>query len=773
MKHAPIRSLIVIPRYWPSIGGSELHTRQLAHELKKQGNEIKVLCHVTTPEPDNELAASHASATILNDRDIVIHQAGVSGWLAPIIKSLAPCYHQTRWVRPVYDGAFRQISTHAIAHQAVGADLIHAVYNGMTSVTEAALAAARHRDIPFILTPLAFTGEPEGTAWSSRRFKKLYRQADALIALTEHERQWLVTQGAPENRTIVCPVGPLLETPSTLSQFRGHYGLDDHPVILFLARHSEDKGYRQLAESAKQVWQHHPDACFLFIGPQTAESKAFFRHAADPRIIVIESISQADKNAALASCDLLCIPSRKESLGVTYLEAWHYGKPVVAADLEVLRTIIDNGKNGLLCLPTPSSIATAILRLLASPSLRRRLGQAGQLKVQGYYHWPHIATTVGNLYQSVLKRSQNHSYPSHPLFFPQTDSPPRSIKEKTTMPTFSVVMPVYNVADFIAEAIQSVLNQSFIDFELLIVDDCSPDNSIQICRQFNDPRIRIIKHTENRGLAGARNTGIRHALGEFIAFLDSDDRWHPDKLSLHHAHLIASPQVGLSFSRSAFIEANGVATNCYQMPRLTGITPDHLFCRNPVGNGSAPVVRMSALVQIGYQAIFNGQPEIRYFDSTLRRSEDIECWLRIALTTDWQIEGIPQVLTDYRLNAEGLSASLFKQLESWESLVSKTRHYAPAFIAQHEQHARAFQFRYLARQAIRLGDGSAAVHFLHRALGSDWRLLTHEPARTFITCVAAYLLRRLPMLYQKIEQQGYWLIGRWQKRRINLDLKQS
>jgi len=114
------------------------------------------------------------------------------------------------------------------------------------------------------------------------------------------------------------------------------------------------------------------------------------------------------------------------------------------------------------------------------------------------------------------------------------------------MSNISVVMPVYNVEQYVGQAIQSILNQTFSDFELLIINDCSPDGSVEICRQFKDPRIKIIEHKKNRGLAGARNTGIRHSQGKYIAFIDSDDIWEPEKLSTHYDHLENDSALGVS-----------------------------------------------------------------------------------------------------------------------------------------------------------------------------------------------------------------------------------
>ena len=339
------------------------------------------------------------------------------------------------------------------------------------------------------------------------------------------------------------------------------------------------------------------------------------------------------------------------------------------------------------------------------------------------------------------------------------------------MPNVSVIMPVYNVERFVRDAVQSVLNQTYTDFELLIIDDMSPDGSIAICEHFDDPRIRIIRHSENRGLAGARNTGIRHARGKLLAFLDSDDMWREDKLAKHVEHLAKRPQVGVSFSRSAFINEDGTPNQCFQMPKLKDIEPGYYLCRNPIGNGSAPVIRRQVFEAIRFTDNLHGEEEDCYFNEHLRRSEDIECWIRIVLTADCAVEGIPEPLTLYRLNAGGLSANLFKQLESWEQVIELTRRYAPEFVSTWERPARAYQLRYLARQAIRLHDGAVAAKLVHRALATDHRIVFQEPGRTFLTLAAAYLLWLSPKgVYRACEAIAQRVVGHAQARRIDRDL---
>jgi glycosyltransferase involved in cell wall biosynthesis len=334
------------------------------------------------------------------------------------------------------------------------------------------------------------------------------------------------------------------------------------------------------------------------------------------------------------------------------------------------------------------------------------------------------------------------------------------------MKKVSVIIPVYGVEKYIATTVQSVLDQTYKNFELLIIDDASPDQSIAICEQFTDPRIKIIRQA-NRGLAGARNTGIRNAQGEYLAFLDGDDLWLPEKLEKHVAHLEKSPTVGISFSRSAFINEAGQPLGTYQMPKLKGITVPHLLCRNPVGNGSAPVIRREVFEAIKFQDNLYGCVEDFYFDENFRQCEDIECWIRIAIQTNWEMEGIPEALTLYRVNSGGLSSNMLKQFYFWEKVIEKTRSYAPEVVNRWEPLARAYMLRYLARRAVRLQDGSMAVKMVNQALVTNWRILFEEPRRTLLTIAAAYLLVLLPpFLYSSIEHIALKSTGATQRRRI-------
>lgn len=116
---------------------------------------------------------------------------------------------------------------------------------------------------------------------------------------------------------------------------------------------------------------------------------------------------------------------------------------------------------------------------------------------------------------------------------------------KTAMPFFSIVIPLYNKEKFIGRTLESIFDQTFSDYEIIIVNDCSTDQSLSIARQFARDNVSIMSHEKNQGLSAARNTGIALAKADFIAFIDSDDLWKPQFLEKMHVMIQKFPHAGL------------------------------------------------------------------------------------------------------------------------------------------------------------------------------------------------------------------------------------
>jgi glycosyltransferase involved in cell wall biosynthesis len=309
---------------------------------------------------------------------------------------------------------------------------------------------------------------------------------------------------------------------------------------------------------------------------------------------------------------------------------------------------------------------------------------------------------------------------------------------KTKNPKVSVVVPAYNVAATIIETLHSIFNQTFRDFEIIVVDDGSTDGTPALLNAIQHSALQVVRQS-NRGLAGARNTGLFHSTGEYVAFCDSDDVWEPEKLDLHVRHLDDNPQVGISYAGSSLIDDNGKFLKTAQRPKLGPVSAADIFKRNPIGNGSAPVVRKAAFDAISYWP--TQETERRWwFDETLRQSEDIDAWLRFALATDWKIEGIPGLLTRYRINSGGLSANLAKQYETWLRVRKKVEETAPHFAASVANAAEAYQLRFLARRAFMMRDSQTCKTFALKSLSMSLVPLREEPRKTLETFAAGLVL---------------------------------
>jgi glycosyltransferase involved in cell wall biosynthesis len=314
-------------------------------------------------------------------------------------------------------------------------------------------------------------------------------------------------------------------------------------------------------------------------------------------------------------------------------------------------------------------------------------------------------------------------------------------------PIVSVVVPAYNVATTLHETMDAIFRQVFTDFEVIVVDDGSTDATPTILDSYKDPRLRVVRQV-NRGLAGARNTGIHHAKGKYVAFCDSDDVWEAEKLDLHVAHLESNPNIGISFCGSSLIDEKSRRLNISQKPKLKNITAADVFKRNPIGNGSVPVFRRKAFEAIAYRPKHETERDW-WFDETMRQSEDIDAWMRFVLSSDWKIEGIPGLLTRYRIQSGGLSANLEKQFETWSRMKDKVTITAPRFASQHAAAAESYQLRYLARRAFVMNDYRAATRLVRRAMKISLVPVREEPIKTITTWLAIEglnLLRFSPKL---------------------------
>jgi len=227
-------------------------------------------------------------------------------------------------------------------------------------------------------------------------------------------------------------------------------------------------------------------------------------------------------------------------------------------------------------------------------------------------------------------------------------------------PKVSVIIPTYNRAHLVGRAIRSVLNQTYQDFEIIVVDDGSTDNTEEVVKSFNDPRIRYIRHEENRGGSAARNTGIRAARGEYIAFLDSDDEWLPKKLEKQLQKFSqVGRQVAAVYVGREWRDCQREKTVRVFVPRFRGRIFKYLLMENVVGSCTDVMVRKACLEEVGL------------FDERLPARQDIDLWIRLA--KKYEFDFIPEILSIRCLHDDRISADSNRRLRGYEMLLEKYR----------------------------------------------------------------------------------------------------
>jgi glycosyltransferase involved in cell wall biosynthesis len=212
-------------------------------------------------------------------------------------------------------------------------------------------------------------------------------------------------------------------------------------------------------------------------------------------------------------------------------------------------------------------------------------------------------------------------------------------------PAVSVVIPTYNRGYCIARAVKSVLDQSYMDFELIVVDDGSSDDTGSVLRSFADPRLQVLRHPTNRGVGATINSGIRHAAGALIAIQDSDDEWLPEKLARQVAVMNAGDdRLGVVYCDQWRFRAG--EKSYYAAPHHTpadGIIYDRALddALYNIGNQSL-LIRRSCFDKVGF------------YDESLSKNEDLDMLIRIS--RHFHFQHIPEALLNYYVTADSVTA---------------------------------------------------------------------------------------------------------------------
>jgi glycosyltransferase involved in cell wall biosynthesis len=226
------------------------------------------------------------------------------------------------------------------------------------------------------------------------------------------------------------------------------------------------------------------------------------------------------------------------------------------------------------------------------------------------------------------------------------------------LPVVSVILPTYNCANFLPHSIQSILSQTYDSYEIIVVDDGSTDNTKEVLNPFMQ-RISYIKLEQNKGLPAARNIGIKSALGKYIAFIDADDIWLPEKLQTDIKYFETHSEISMVYSKHINIEENGRHLDGDTRKRLpSGNIFIQLFSEQNFIITSSVVVKKDVFETTGL------------FDEQLFNCQDWDMWLRI--TFYFKVAGINKTLVKYRHNPHSLSKNRNNVLKYQKAVIDKT-----------------------------------------------------------------------------------------------------
>lgn len=276
------------------------------------------------------------------------------------------------------------------------------------------------------------------------------------------------------------------------------------------------------------------------------------------------------------------------------------------------------------------------------------------------------------------------------------------------MPIISVIIPAYNSEKTIEKTIESVLNQTFADFELIVINDGSQDSTLDIVSQVKDTRIKVFSYP-NAGANFSRNRGFSHAVGDMVSFLDADDIWTPDKLASQLQALQENTTAAVSYSWTDYINENGEFLLSGTHITVNGDVYEQLLVINFLENGSNFLVRREAFI------------EVDGFDESITACQDWDIGLRLA--RKYNFVAVPSVQILYRISPNSQSSNLARQEKLSLIVLDKAYSQSPSSVEHLRSKSLTNLYNYLTCKALQQPfnrqKGLAAAIFMGKYVIND------------------------------------------------------
>lgn len=417
--------LHIVHGYYPALGGTEwLFQRISEHLVADYGDQVTVLTtngHNTTFFVDpGQPAIPIRENEVING--VHVRRFPVNNRIAPRLAKLQYMAYCHNWpfndvLRTLYHGPISWSMFEAIRH--AEADVMTASAFPLLHMYYAALGKRFNR------IPLLFSGalHPEDQ-WSFSRpiIFKAIAACDSYLAYTSFERDFVIGKGIPPEKVQIAPPG-VDPTPFQAADgmaLRREIGWENAPVVAFVGQQSSHKGIDVLYHAMRLVWRQLPEARLIVAGGRTKFSSRLdriletFSSQERDRIRLIPNFSEEEKPRIFAACDAFVYPSGYESFGITFIEAWAAGKPVIGCRSGAIPTVIDEWQDGLLVpYRNVPQLASAILEMLTDSELRERLGRRGREKVHTHHTWDIAVARFRQAYEQLIDRKSHSDVTAH------------------------------------------------------------------------------------------------------------------------------------------------------------------------------------------------------------------------------------------------------------------------------------------------------------------------------------------------------------------------
>jgi glycosyltransferase involved in cell wall biosynthesis len=280
-------------------------------------------------------------------------------------------------------------------------DIVHYVGAGWDAISHVSLRAARRHRAIFAVSPFVHPG-----SWADSLLDiAFYDQADMVFVCSEYERDYLRKRGVTHANIHLTGIAPVSSVGGNAEHFREKHKLGNRPLLLFIGRKQQYKGYHALCRAMAKIQAAVPSVCLIAIGPATEPP---FPEVDVNALLDIGKASEEEKADALAAASVFCMPSEAEAFGIVYVEAWANRLPVIAGGAPAVRELVQNGINGYrIENQNESEIAECAIRLLTDSDLRQSLGNAGYALQQKQYTWEAITNNHEQAYHAEISRLHN------------------------------------------------------------------------------------------------------------------------------------------------------------------------------------------------------------------------------------------------------------------------------------------------------------------------------------------------------------------------------